>query len=282
MKPTITFTRSDGRTFVVDDKMLGITSLDGLGKPSIEIYTEKRAVGSGDVVTAKRLMARSVTIGISSRIHGINAQLREIVSTFFSHLYTYDVEFQYDGIVRNAVECELKAIDVPTQNLHKPFRMTLTLLVPSGYLQGGGMQGQNLNEVRSGFGFPYVSMVDYGFVFGAFLFGKNSTVVNDGVSPTHMRAVMTARGRVVNPKLTHGDYYVRVITTINEGDTLVIDTAKRTVTLNGENIITRVDKTSNFQQMTLQIGANEIGFDADTGDAMLDVSVYWAKQYDVM
>lgn len=282
MKPTVTFTRSDGLVFAIDDKTLGITELDGLGKPTIEVFTEKRAIGSGDVVTGKRLASRLVTIKASGRVHGINPQLRTVASSFFSHLYTYDVEFQYDGIVRKVVECELKAIDIPTENIHKPFRMTVSVLAPDGYLQGGGMNGQNLNEVRSGFGFPFVSLVERGFNYGTFLYSKKAEIVNDGVSPTFARVVMTSRGEVVNPKFTHGDSYIRVMTTLNEGDILIIDTEKRTVTLNGKNAITLVEKRSNFQGMTLEVGASEIGFDADEGDTLLDVSVYWAKRYEAM
>lgn len=282
MKPTVTFTRSDGLVFVIDDKMLGVTELDGLGNPTIEIFTEKRAVGSGDLVTAKRLASRAITVRTTSRVHGINSQLRTIASSFFSHAYTYDVEFQYDGITRKATECELKAISIPTENLYKPFRLTVTVLAPAGYLQGGGMNGQNLNEVRGGFGFPYVSLVDFGFNYGVYLFNQKATIVNDGAGPTFVRAVMTCRGEVVNPRLTHGDAFVRVVATINEGDTLVIDTEKRIVTLNGQNAITHVDKASNFQGMTLDVGASEIGFAADSGDNLLDVSVYWAKRYETM
>lgn len=282
MKPTVTFTRSDGLVFVLDDKMLGITELDGLGSPVIEIFTEKRAVGSGDLVTSKRLASRSITIKAKSRVNGINAQLRAIASSFFSHAYTYDVEFQYDGIVRTATECELKAIDIPTENLYKPFRLTVTVLASTGYLQGGGMNGQNLNEVRGGFGFPYVSLVERGFNYGVFLFSQNAAIINDGAGPTYVRAVMTCRGEVVNPKLTHGDSFVRVIATLSEGDTLIIDTEKRIVTLNGQNAITYVDKASNFQGMTLEVGASDIGFAADSGDNLLDVSVYWAKRYETM
>jgi phage-related protein len=282
MKPTVTFTRSDGLVFVIDDKMLGVTELDGLGKPSIEIFTEKRAVGSGDLVTSKRLSSRSITVKATSRIHDRNSVLREIASSFFSHMYTYDVEFQYDGIVRKATECEIQGIDIPTDNIYKPFKMTVTVMATTGYLQGGGMNGQNLNEVRGGFGFPFVSLVDRGFNYGLFLFNKKAPIFNDGAGPTYVKAVMTCRGEVVNPKLTHGNSYIRIVKTMHEGDELVIDTEKRIVTLNGENVITLVDKRSNFQGMTIEVGNSEIGFDADSGDSLLDVSVYWAKRYETM
>lgn len=282
MKPTVLFTRSDGLEFAIDDRLLGVTELDGLGEPVIEIFTEKSAIGSGDIVTDKRLAKRNITVKTTSRVHGINSQLRLMAASFFSHMYTYDVTFQYDGIVRKAVNCELQAISIPTENIHKPFKMTVTVMTPAGYLEGGGMNGQNLNEVRGGFGFPFVSLVERGFNYGLFLFSKKATITNDGAEATYVRAVLTCRGEVVNPKITHGDSFVRIIKTLNVGDTLVIDTEKRIVTLNGKNVITLVDKASNFQGMKIDIGKSDIGFDADSGDNLLDVSVYWANRYETM
>lgn len=282
MKPTVTFTRSDGLIYAIDDGLLGIVEMEGLGKPSIEIFTEKRAVGSGDAVTGKRQGSRQVTIRARSRANGMNAQLREIAAAFFSSLYTYEVEFQYDGNVSTASSCELKAIEIPTENVNKPFRLTVTVLIPDGYLQRGGMNGQNLNGVRGGFGFPYVSLTDYGFNYGAYLFMREQVVINDGAAPTCMRAVMTTRGEVQNPKLICGKSYIRVVTGLTEGDRLEIDTEKRTVVFNGQNAITKVDKNSSFRGMELAVGRNTIGFAADSGDNLLDVSVFWSKRYEVV
>lgn len=282
MKPYVIFTRSDGRTLRVDDKLLGVNTLEGLGKPAIEIFTEKRAVGNGDVVTGKRVGARQITIRASARVHGQNAAMRKMVSDFFHSNYTYDAEFHYDGVTRTAENCELKASDLPTENIHRNFRFTVTLLCPSGFLTGGGLNGQNLNAVRGGFGFPYVSLVDFGFNYGVFLFQREVDVYNDGAAPTDLRAVMTTRGEVVNPAVYHGDDYVRVLTTLNVGDRLEIDVGNRSVRLNGQNAITLVDRHSNFQGMQLVLGENTIGFGADSGDNLLDVSVYWAKQYETL
>lgn len=282
MKPTVTFTRSDGQVYAIDDKLLGIVEIEGLGKSATEIFTEKRAVGNGDVVTGKRVPSRAVTIKARSRVNGINRQLREIASSFFSSLYTYDVDFQYEGIEKSAKDCEIKVVDMPTENVNKPFRIAVTVLVPAGYLQGGGMNGQNLNGVRGGFGFPYVSLVDFGMVYGVYLYNKQTTVINDGVAPTYMRADITARGEVENPKLICNGSYIRLVAALEQGDRVEIDTEKRMVLLNGENAITMLDKKSSFHGMEMQVGSNVIGFDADSGDNLLDVSVYWAKKYETM
>lgn len=284
MKPYVIFTRSDGRTLQVDDELLGVTALEGVGKPTLEIYTEKRASGSGDVVTGKRLGSRLITVRASARVHGINARIRDMVGGFFHSQYTYEAEFHYDGVTRSAVDCELKALELPTGNVHSNFRFSVSLLCPSGYLQGGGLNGQNINAVRAAFGFPYVSLVGVGFNTGVYMFSQDVSIVNDGASPTDMRVVMTVRGDVENPSIykNDGESYIRVLETLYEGDKLEIDVANRSVRLNGKNIINKVDRYSDFRGMQLGIGESRIGFAADRGDNLLDVSVYWAKQYETL
>lgn len=284
MKPYVIFTRSDGRVLKVDDQWLGVTGLDGIGSASIEVFTEKKAVGNGDVVTGKRVGSRLVTVSASARIHGKNSMIREEVSSFFHSNYTYDAEIHYDGSTKTAAECELKALKAPTENVHKNFKFTVSLLCPSGYLQGGGLNGQNINAVRGGFGFPYVSVVDVGFNAGVFLFSRQVQVLNNGAAPTDLRVVMTTRGDVVNPSIYKGDgdVYVRVLTTLEQGDVLEMDIANRRVRINGQNAITRVDRSSSFSGMQMGIGENTFGFAADDGDNLLDVSVYWAKQFETM
>lgn len=282
MKPYVIFTRSDGRTFRVDDNLLGLTKLEGLGKPTIEIFTEKRAVGNGDVVTGKRVGSRLITVAATARVSGENASIRDAVGAFFHSSYTYDVECHYDGLVRTAEKCEIKAVSIPTDNIHRKFRFSITVLCPSGFLAGGGLNGQNINAVRGGFGFPYVSLVGIGFNAGVFLFEREIAFFNDGSAPTDLKAVLTARGTVKNPAIYHGEHYVRVLTDLVPGDRLEIDVGNRSVRLNGQNAITKVDRHSNFEKMQIQLGENTIGFAADSGDNLLDVSIYWAKQYELL
>ena len=282
MKPSVVFTRSDGAVLAIDDTLLGLTGLEGIGSAGVEIFSEKRAVGQGDVITGKRVTSRLITVKASARVHGRNAQIRKAVSAFFNSMHTYEAVFHYDGISRTAEACELKAMDMPTGNIYKPLTLTLSLLCPGGYLQGGGLNGQNINEVRGGFGFPYVSLVGYGFNTGVFLFAREVPVQNDGAAPSYLRAVLTCRGPVKNPKLMKDGAFIRILTTLEKGDVLEIDTFQRAIRLNGKNAITLLDRASSFSGMTLEVGKSVIGFEADENDTLLDVSVYWHKQYETL
>lgn len=279
MRPTISFLRSDGHTFVVDGSTFDITHLDGIGAPKVEIFTEKKAVGDGDIVTGRRIAARTINIELSNRLSNLNHQMREIAGAFFNPRYDFDVTIQYGGVERTANGCQIKSIDMPTENIHKKMRLYLTFFCPDAYLLGEGLRGANINKTTPGFGFPFVSLVGIGFNFAVFDFTTNIAIENDGDAPTYVRAVFTAKGQVVNPKLIKDEAQIKILSILKAGDVLEIDTEQNTVILNGVNAVNLVDKTSDFAAMELAIGDNSIGFGADSGDNLLDVSLHYAKRY---
>ena len=278
-KPTITFKRSDGKQFAIDGSTFDIVSLKGIGAPKVEIFTEKRAVGDGDIITARRAASRTIDIEASNRAQYLNTEMRKLAGAFFNVRYTFDVTVQYMGVERTAQGCAIKAIDMPTDNIHRKLRLKLTMLCPEAYLLGDGLRGQNINSVHNGFGFPFVSLVGIGFNFAVYDFASNIVIENDGDAPTYVRAVFKANGDVINPKLTKDGAYIRVLKTLVSGDVLEIDTEKNTVILNGKNVVNLVDKLSDFTAMELAVGDNTIGFGADSGDNLLDVNVYYSKRY---
>lgn len=277
----IILTRSDGRTFAIDGSPLGLVELTGVDAPTVEVFTEKNAVGDGDVVTGQRVAARNITIRAKARSTRQGRQLRALAGAFFNPSFTFDAAVTYGGVTRTARGCRLKALALPTANVYAPLEIMLTLLCPTGYLDGGGLHGEDLNSITPRLGWPFVSLCASGFVFGVHNYSKTITVNNTGDGPTWARAVFTLTGAdtVENPRLTRGDAFVRVLCTLSPGDRLEIDTEKRTVRLNGRNALHLVDRKSSFQRMEMAMGNNTIGFDADTHDNQLSVRVYYAIRY---
>lgn len=279
MRPTISFLRSDGQSFVIDGSTFDITHIDGIGAPRVEIFTEKKAVGDGDIVTGRRVAARTINIELSNRLIGLNRQMRSLAGAFFNPRYDFDVTIQYDSVERTAPGCRIKSIDMPTENIHKKLRLYLTFFCPDAYLLGEGLRGANINKVTPRFGFPFVSLVGIGFNYAVFDFTTNISIQNNGDAPTYVKAVFTAKGMVTNPKLIKDGAQIKILANLTAGDVLEIDTEQNTVTLNGANAVNLVDKTSDFAAMELAIGDNTIGFGADSGDNLLDVSLFYAKRY---
>ena len=288
--------RSDGRTFAMDDKPIGLLELKGVDAPAMEVFTEKNAVGDGDTVTGSRVAAREITIRAKSRGGIKNAILRARAVVFFDPQYTYDVDISYDGVTRTARDCRLRAVTIPSGSLYQPLDITATFLCPYGYLDGeGGMDGVDLNSITPRLGWPYVSMMKDGvpgkarsglddapgMLFGVYNYDKTVVIHNRGSAPTWVRGVFTAMGpsTVQNPKLIHGDAFVRVLYTMNPGDVVDIDTEKRIVRINGVNALNKIDKASSFGSMRVDPGYSVIGFDADTNPDQLSARVYFQIRY---
>ena len=288
--------RSDGQTFAMDDKPIGLLELKGVDAPAMEVFTEKNAVGDGDTVTGSRVAARDITIRAKSRGGIKNAILRARAVVFFDPQFTYDVDISYDGVTRTARDCRLKAVAIPSGSLYQPLDITATFLCPYGYLDGeGGMDGVDLNSITPRLGWPYVSMMKDGvpgkarsglddapgMLFGVYNYDKTVVIHNRGSAPTWVRGVFTAMGpsTVQNPKLIHGDAFVRVLYTMNPGDVVDIDTEKRIVRINGVNALNKIDKASNFGGMRVDPGYSVIGFDADTNPDQLSARVYFQIRY---
>lgn len=288
--------RSDGQTFAMDDRPMGLLELEGVDAPAMEVFTEKNAVGDGDTVTGSRVAARDITIRAKSRGGIKNAILRARAVVFFDPQYTYDVDISYDGVTRTARDCRLKAVAIPSGSLYQPLDITATFLCPYGYLDGeGGMDGVDLNSITPRLGWPYVSMMKDGvpgkarsglddapgMLFGVYNYDKTVVIHNRGSAPTWVRGVFTAMGpgTVQNPKLIHGDAFVRVLYTMNPGDVVDIDTEKRIVRINGVNALNKIDKASSFGSMRVDPGYSVIGFDADTNPDQLSARVYFQIRY---
>lgn len=288
--------RSDGQTFAMDDKPIGLLELKGVDAPAMEVFTEKNAVGDGDTVTGSRVAARDITIRSKSRGGIKNAILRARAVVFFDPQFTYDVDISYDGVTRTARDCRLRAVAIPSGSLYQPLDITATFLCPYGYLDGeGGMDGVDLNSITPRLGWPYVSMMKDGvpgkarsglddapgMLFGVYNYDKTVVIHNRGSAPTWVRGVFTAMGpgTVQNPKLIHGDAFVRVLYTMNPGDVVHIDTEKRIVRINGVNALNKIDKASSFGSMRVDPGYSVIGFDADTNPDQLSARVYFQIRY---
>ena len=274
--------RSDGQTFAMDDRPIGLLEIRGVDAPAMEVFTEKNAVGDGDTVTGSRVASRDITLRAKSRGGVKNAILRAMAVAFFDPQYTYDVDISYDGVTRTARDCRLRAVAIPSGSLYQPLDITATFLCPYGYLDGeGGMDGVDLNSITPRLGWPYVSMENAGMLFGVYNYDKTVVIHNRGSAPTWVRGVFTAMGpgTVQNPKLIHGDAFVRALYTMNAGDAVDVDTEKRIVRINGVNALNKIDKASSFGGMRVDPGYSVIGFDTDTNPDQLSARVYFQIRY---
>ena len=90
----IKFIRDDGLTLNITD-YFKIISIEGLGTITQEIFTEKRAVGDGDIITGTRVSSRTVTITACNDYAGQFDTSREKINSFFNPKNSFKMYVTY-------------------------------------------------------------------------------------------------------------------------------------------------------------------------------------------
>lgn len=283
---SVRIVRDDNKEFLIDgtDWRIPSDGLEGFGKFENSIVTEDYAVGDGGFVAARRLGVKDRTIKAKSRIVQLNDILRRTATSFFKPSKTYKVYVTYMGETR---WCEgvIQAFSIPAENIHRKMTMMVTFLSPDPYLKSADDFGKNIAEVVGMCGFPYLCSVTPGTVKGVTggrrKFAKEVFLDNDGDVDAYCKAVFRASGDVVNPSLTVNGNYVKVLDKLVADDVVIMDFTKKppTIMKNGVNCIGKCDRTSDFDKMNLIVGTSEVSFSADNGSNLLDVSIYYNKQY---
>lgn len=276
-KITVKMVRDDSRTFTVDGSVFGLVAADGLDEPSVEVFTQKSALGDGDLVTGQRVGSRTLSFTFKARHSALNDVLRRAATSFFIASHTYAVHITRYGAGRFAADCRLQSLEIPTEG--KPITVRCSMLMPEGYFLSVDSFGQNIAAIKGRCGYPYAALAGRGRLYGLYAYAETIYLQNDGDAEAYCKAVFTARGMVTNPKFVTADGYVRVIATLAAGDVLVIDGKTKSVTLNGENASMKLDKTSTFGGIVFAAGVNAVGFTADIGANLLDVYVYYNKRF---
>mgnify|MGYP002524204658 CR=1 FL=1 len=279
----IRFVRDDGLEFLMDGSFRGlapwgILSFSGFGNIENEITTEKYASGDGAEVTGEYIPQRPLDIKADVKDTKNNAEERTYALSFFNPKHKFTVYPTQNGVTRwIAARLQKSKCDPPT--LGECATLELAMICPDPYWNDMDSYGQDIAAKAGGMVFPYRCPVGGGFNTGYFLHSKTTQIINNGHVNTDLIIDITAAGEVVNPKIIKDDAYVRMKMTLTDGDVLRIDLQRNRITLNGENCIGRVDRTSSFQDMKIEPGTSVISFDADSGDANMSIVLYYTPKY---
>lgn len=287
---TARIVRSDGREFVIGDgewRILNEGLVNWANLP-YNVYSAEIPSADGAIVTSKRVAAVDRTIVAECKGDDPDGSRADAIR-FFNPKYSYEVHMTYRGRTR---WCSGEQIGFYASegNMYKRPQITWTILCPNPYLQSESDFGKDIAEIVPQFAFPWYSAIkdvqgtmraNRGAVVSVHSFAQSVRVTNDGDVDTGMRIVIRALGEVKNPSIRLGDGYVRLITFLHEGDILRLDVVNRppVVTINGENAMHLVDRTSSILNLRIAVGESSLEYDADDGYQNMSVSVYWNKQY---
>ena len=88
---SLRFVRNDGQVFSVTDTVWGLIGAKGLDSPELTVYTQKAAIGDGDLVTGWRVGARDIEFELKAKSAVLNDVLRRAATSYFRSGSTYDV-----------------------------------------------------------------------------------------------------------------------------------------------------------------------------------------------
>ena len=176
------------------------------------------------------------------------------------------------------------AIPEPTDEDYK-LNVTMSFKFGDPFLKSEDNFGKNIASLTPMFAFPWLSRMDkqnvYGTAVGIYNFEREVHLYNDGSYEAYPTIKITFKGIVTNPEIRINDGFIRVLGTFNSNDEIVIDcsVSPMTVKNNGENILGKCDRESEFNNMNLQIGDNTLSFIAYSGSDDMNVFVYYYKPY---
>lgn len=225
-------------------------------------------------ITGKKVLPREITIEAECE-----DTLKDRVLSFFNPKRTGKLTVSLNGNKR-WINYEVKGLKIKQKNLYEPIAFIATLFCAQPFFLDMDDFGKDIAASFALFAFPFVWQMGRDFATDYRQFSTNFMVVNGGDVDTGMKFEFFAKEEVVNPQMKLDDgTYIRVLTTMQQGDKLEINTnqGEKAIYLNGRNITNRLDRTSQF--IGLRPGQNVLTYTADQGYLSLVVRVFYRPMY---
>lgn len=272
----IKFIRNDGEVLHLSD-YFRILSIEGIGVLTQEIFTEKRAVGDGDIVTGTRVSSRTITITACNDHSGVFDRNRIKINAFFNPKNRFKIYITYK---ENTVWCDclIDTKDLPTDNIYSPQMFVLSIYCPSPYLKSYDNFGKDLSSITPMFGWPLLSSSSKGFVTSKRNFSKRAFVPNDGAIETYCTAEIRIDATINDLKLYKNEQeFILFTTPLQSNQTVIIDFENRKILINGKSCPNYIDRRSTF--FPIDRGGCFISYSASAMENAVHIFLYYNQLY---
>lgn len=257
-----------------------IIDIEGIEASSYTINTIS-SEQDGAIVTSTKIEPREITITGDIEKNKNETANRDKLIRFFNPKVTGELYITRNNIERK-IQYRVSSLDFETNKLYEYIQFTLVLeSTEDPYFEDANNRGSKLTLISPQFTFPLVIMQDRKKIMGYKVYKPYMPLVNDGDKETGLEIVITAsRGQMKNIKLTLNDNeYMQVNITLNQWDVLTINTnpRKKSVTLNGINIINKIDRNSTF--FSIGIGKSILKYECDDGATNIDINVKFYRKF---
>lgn len=264
-----------------EDTDIKIIDIQGIEASSYTINTIS-SEQDGAIVTSEKVEPREITITGDIEKNENESINREKLIRFFNPKTTGEMYITRNEIERK-IQYRVSSLDFPTNKMYEYIGFTLSLeCTEDPYFEDAKNKGNNLALISPQFTFPLVIRnAPKGKIMGYRVYKTYMPLVNDGDKETGLEIIITAkRGLMKNITLTlNNNEYMKVNVTLNQWDVLDINTnaRKKSVALNGTNIINKIDRNSTF--FTLKKGKNILKYECEDGATNIDIDVRFYRKF---
>ncbi len=264
------------------DKKSDFKNIDILGiEASSYTINTSASEQDGANVTSKKIEPREITITGDIKKNKNELENRDFLIRFFNPK-AKGIMYITRNNVKRKIEYEVSALDFPTNKMYHYIQFTLILdCVENPYFSDQKTIGGRITSISPHFTFPFVSLINRPKIMGYKTFKPVMPIINDGDKEVGMEIIAIARrGKVDNLKLIlNNDEYIKVNITLNQGDELRINTnpRKKSVLLNGNNIINKIDRNSTF--FSLKKGKNILKYECDDGETNIEIQIETYREF---
>ena len=233
----------------------------------------------GATLTSVKIEPREITITGDIEKNIKEDENRDFLLRFFNPKQKGIMYITRNNISRK-IQYQVSSLDFTTNKLYEYIDFTLVLeCIEEPYFSDAKNSGNYLTLISPQFTFPLA--ISPTKSMGYKTYKPVMPLVNDGDKETGIEIIVTAkRGKMNNIKFTlNNNEYMKINTTLEQWDELIINTnpRKKSITLNGVNIINKIDTNSSF--FSLKIGKNILKYECDDGSTNIDIDVQFYRKY---
>ena len=255
-----------------------VLDIQGIEASSYTINTTN-SEQDGAIATSVKIEPREITITGDIEKNSKELENRDYLIRFFNPKQEGEMFITRNNIARK-IQYRVSSLDFATNKMYDCIDFTLVLeSTEEPYFSDAKNSGNYLTLINPQFTFPLGICPTK--IMGYRVFKPVIPLVNDGDKETGIEMIITAkRGKMDNIKLIlNNNEYIKVNTTLEQWDELRINTnpRKKSVRLNGVNIINKIDRNSTF--FSLKIGKNILKYECDNGGTNIDIDVQFYRKY---
>lgn len=255
-----------------------VIDIQGIEASSYTINTTN-SEQDGATVTSVKIEPREITITGDIEKNEKELANRDYLIRFFNPKQEGEMFITRNNNSRK-IQYRVSSLNFATNKMYDCIDFTLVIeSTEEPYFLDAKNSGNYLTLVNPQFTFPLGICPTK--IMGYRVFKPVIPLVNDGDKETGLEMIITAkRGKMDNIKLIlNNNEYIKVNTTLEQWDELRINTnsRKKSVRLNGVNIINKIDRNSTF--FSLKIGKNILKYECDNGGTNIDIDVQFYRKY---